>query len=168
MKRFCDTAGSGKRHPPGTHLQSPSQRWDEGLWRRDKTGCPHEILRNAADSLSLPLCPGGVRIPVSTTFFREFAGQDSRLGRPPRPSQPGSLQGSPQKGVFLAAETRNVQASPPAVKSKFLLVKIREHSIQRIPYLLVVGDKELETAGSSPQICRHFDFQQDRQGLKHC
>jgi len=48
--------------------------------------------------------------------------EDSRLGRPPRPSQPGSLQGSPQKGVFLAAETRNVQASPPAVKSKFLLV----------------------------------------------
>jgi len=79
-------------------------------------------LRNAADSLSLPLCPGGVRIPVSTTFFREFAGQDSDLGRPPRPSQPGSLQGSPQKGVFLAAETRNVQASPPALKSKFLLV----------------------------------------------
>jgi len=85
-------------------------------------GCTHEILRNAADSLSLPLCPGGVRIPVSTTFFREFAGQDSRLGRPPRPSQPGSLQGSPQKGVFLAAETRNVQASPRAVKSRFLLV----------------------------------------------
>jgi threonyl-tRNA synthetase len=26
--------------------------------------------------------------------------------------------------------------------------KIREHSIQRIPYLLIVGDKEVETAGS--------------------
>jgi len=42
------------------------------------------VILNAADSLSLPLCPGGVRIPVSTIFFREFAGQDSDLGRPLR------------------------------------------------------------------------------------
>jgi len=68
---------------------------------------------------------------MPTTFFREFAGQDSRLGRPPRPSQAGSLQGPAQKGVFLAAETRNVQASPPAVKSKFLLVIRRvAHSLK--------------------------------------
>jgi len=41
-------------------------------------------------------------LAVASAIFLFSASRETKL------SQPGSLQGSPQKGIFLVAETRNV------------------------------------------------------------